>query len=332
MKQILNYLFEHQTLSREAAKQTLLNIGKGTYNDHELSAFMAVYLMRTITMDELIGFREALLEMCVKIDFEERPVMDIVGTGGDGKNTFNISTLACFVVAGTGQPVAKHGSYGASSVSGASNLMETLGYKFKSDAIRLKQELDECNMCFLHAPVFHPALKTVAPIRKNLGIRTFFNLLGPMVNPSNPSYQLVGVYNLEISRFYNYLLQNENRKYAIVHSMDGYDEVSLTADVKMITRDGENMLSPLQLRGAFVKQSDIYGGDTIASANKIFMDILKGEGTVAQQNVVLANAALGLLLTEKYPDYDAAFDAAKESLESGSALRVLNRLIALQEN
>lgn len=332
MKQILNYLFEHQTLSKEAAKQILLDIGNGKYNDHQLSAFMTVFLMRTITMDELIGFREALLEMCVKIDFEERSVMDIVGTGGDGKNTFNISTLACFVVAGTGQSVAKHGSYGASSVSGASNLMESLGYKFKSDVSRLKKELDECNMCFLHAPVFHPALKTVAPIRKNLGIRTFFNLLGPMVNPSNPSYQLVGVYNLEISRFYNYLLQNEKRKYAIVHSMDGYDEVSLTADVKLITRDGENMLSPQQLRGDFIKQSDIYGGDTIASATKIFMDILKGEGSVAQQNVVLANAALGLLLTEKYPDYDAAFDAAKESLESGSALNVLNRLIALQEN
>lgn len=332
MKQILNHLFEHQTLSKDSAKQILLDIGKGTYNDHQLSAFMTVFLMRTITMDELIGFREALLEMSVKIDFEDRRVMDIVGTGGDGKNTFNISTLACFVVAGTGQPVAKHGSYGASSVSGASNLMESLGYKFKSDATRLKQELDECNMCFLHAPVFHPALKAVAPIRKNLGIRTFFNLLGPMVNPSNPSYQLVGVYNLEISRFYNYLLQAENRKYAIVHSMDGYDEVSLTSDVKLITRDGENVLSPQQLGGCFVKQSDIYGGDNIASASKIFIDILKGEGSNEQQNVVLANAALALLLTEKYPDYDAAFDAAKESLESGNALRVLNRLIALQEN
>lgn len=276
MKQILNHLFEHQTLSKDSAKQILLDIGKGTYNDHQLSAFMTVFLMRTITMDELIGFREALLEMSVKIDFEDRRVMDIVGTGGDGKNTFNISTLACFVVAGAGQPVAKHGSYGASSVSGASNLMESLGYKFKSDTARLKQELDECNMCFLHAPVFHPALKAVAPIRKNLGIRTFFNLLGPMVNPSNPSYQLVGVYNLEISRFYNYLLQAENRKYAIVHSLDGYDEVSLTSDVKLITRDGESVLSPQQLGGYFVKQSDIYGGDNIASASKIFIDILKG--------------------------------------------------------
>ena len=256
--------------------------------------------------------------------------MDIVGTGGDGKNTFNISTLSCFIVAGAGQPVAKHGSYGASSVSGASNLMESLGYQFKSDANQLKLELDETNMCFLHAPVFHPALKTVAPIRKNLGIRTFFNLLGPMVNPSDPSYQLVGVYNLEVSRFYNYLLQQENRKYAIVHSMDGYDEVSLTSDVKLITRDGESMLSPLQLGGNYITQAEIYGGDTVQSSAELFMRILRGEGTTAQQNVVLANSALALLLTDGYSDYSSAFDAAKESLKSGKALSVLNKLISLQ--
>lgn len=330
MKQILNYLFEHQTLSKDAAKQILLDVGKGSYNEHQLTAFMSVFLMRTITLEELIGFREALLDMCLHIDFEDRRVMDIVGTGGDGKNTFNISTLACFVVAGTGQPVAKHGSYGASSVSGASNLMETLGYKFKSDVNLLMRELDETNMCFLHAPVFHPALKTVAPIRKNLGVRTFFNLLGPMVNPSNPEYQMVGVYNLEISRFYNYLLQLEQRKYAIVYSMDGYDEVSLTSEVKLITRDGESMLSPMDLSTRYVNQADIYGGETIAISTGIFMDVLNGKGTQAQQNVVLANAALALLLTEKYPDYASAFGAAQESLESGKALEVLNRLIALQ--
>lgn len=330
MKKILNYLFEHQSLSKEQAKQVLLDIGKGMYNDHELSAFMTVYLMRTITMDELIGFREALLEMCVKIDFEERRIMDIVGTGGDGKNTFNISTLACFVVAGTGQPVAKHGSYGASSVSGASNLMEKLGYKFKANADDLKLELDETNMCFLHAPVFHPALKVVAPIRKNLGIRTFFNLLGPMVNPSNPAYQLVGVYNLEISRFYNYLLQNEDRRYAIVHSLDGYDEVSLTADVKLITKDGESVLSPVQLLGGYVDAAEISGGDSVESAAQLFMKILNGEGSTAQQNVVLANASLALLMTNQYDDYQVAFEAAKESLISGKALQVLKKLIALQ--
>jgi anthranilate phosphoribosyltransferase len=223
MKQTLNYLFEHKTLSRESARQILLDLGKGAFNEHELSAFMTVFLMRTITIDELMGFRDALLELCVPIDFEERKVMDIVGTGGDGKNTFNISTLSCFIVAGAGQPVAKHGSYGASSISGASNLMESLGYKFKNDQDQLRRELDETNMCFLHAPVFHPALKAVGPIRKNLRVRTFFNMLGPMVNPSNPAYQMVGVYNLEIARIYNYLLQGQDKNFSIVHSLDGYD-------------------------------------------------------------------------------------------------------------
>jgi anthranilate phosphoribosyltransferase len=330
MKKILNFLFEHQTLSQSEAKQVLLDIGKGAYNEHELSAFISVYLMRTITLQELIGFREALLEMCVALDFEDRKVMDIVGTGGDGKNTFNISTLSCFVVAGTGQQVAKHGSYGASSISGASNLMEALGYKFKNDSAALKREIDESNMCFLHAPVFHPALKKVAPIRRNLGVRTFFNLLGPMVNPSNPAFQLVGVYNLEISRIYNYLLQGENRAYAIIHSLDGYDEVSLTADVKMITKAGESILTPLQLGKQYVNQHDLHGGESIEAAAQIFMNILKGKGTEAQNAVVTANAALALLITDKYIDYETARSAATESLMGGKGFEVYKKLIALQ--
>jgi anthranilate phosphoribosyltransferase len=330
MKKILNFLFEHQTLSQSESKQVLLDIGKGAYNEHELSTFISVYLMRTITLQELIGFREALLEICVALDFEDRKVMDIVGTGGDGKNTFNISTLSCFVVAGTGQQVAKHGSYGASSISGASNLMEALGYKFKNDAAALKREIDESNMCFLHAPVFHPALKTVATIRRNLGVRTLFNLLGPMVNPSNPAFQLIGVYNLEISRIYNYLLQGENRAYAIIHSLDGYDEVSLTADVKMITKTGESILTPLQLGKQYVNQHDLYGGESIEAAAQIFMNIIKGKGTVAQNAVVTANAALALLITDKYTDYETARFDASESLMGGKAFEVYKKLIALQ--
>ena len=330
MKKILNFLFEHQTLSQSESKQVLLDIGKGAYNEYELSTFISVYLMRTITLQELIGFREALLEMCVALDFEDRKVMDIVGTGGDGKNTFNISTLSCFVVAGTGQQVAKHGSYGASSISGASNLMEALGYKFKNDAAALKREIDESNMCFLHAPVFHPALKIVATIRRNLGVRTFFNLLGPMVNPSNPAFQLIGVYNLEISRIYNYLLQGENRAYAIIHSLDGYDEVSLTADVKMITKAGESILTPLQLGKQYVNQHDLHGGESIEAAAHIFMNILKGKGTVAQNAVVTANAALALLITDKYTDYETARFDATESLMGGKAFGVYKKLIALQ--
>ena len=245
--------------------------------------------------------------------------MDIVGTGGDGKNTFNISTLACFIVAGTGQKVAKHGNYGASSISGASNVMEQLGYKFKNDNDRLKRELEEANICFLHAPIFHPALKTVGPIRKNLGIRTFFNMLGPMVNPASPSFQLVGVYSLEMARIYNYLLQQTGKAFTIIHGLDGYDEISLTNDTKVITNEGERMMTPEQLGKRMVSATDIHGGNTVEEAAKIFLKILKGDGSWAQNAVVLANAAMALHCTGKYKSYDDAYQAAVESLESGRA-------------
>ena len=239
MKKILQYLFEHKTLTRASAKDVLVNIGKGLYNEHEVTAFMTVYLMRSITIEELQGFQDALLELCVKADLNEFDTIDIVGTGGDGKNTFNISTLACFIVAGTGQKVAKHGNYGASSISGSSNVMEQLGYKFSTDNGKLKNEIEQANICFLHAPLFHPALKSVGPIRKNLAMRTFFNMLGPMANPAHPKYQLVGVYSLEMARIYNYLLQLSGKPFTIIHSLDGYDEISLTNDTKVITNEGE---------------------------------------------------------------------------------------------
>lgn len=330
MKQILQYLFEHKSLSRTQAKDVLINISKGTYNESEITAFITVYLMRSITIDELHGFRDALLELCVPVDMNGFDVIDIVGTGGDGKNTFNISTLSCFIVAGTGQKVAKHGNYGASSISGASNVMEKLGYKFKNDAGKLKKEVDEANICFLHAPMFHPALKAVGPIRKNLGVRTFFNMLGPMVNPAFPRFQLVGVYNLEMARIYNYLLQQTDSAYTIIHGLDGYDEISLTNDTKVITNQGERIMTPEQLGKRLVSAEDITGGNSIDEAAKIFLTILKGEGSWAQNAVVLANAAMGLYCTGNFKTYDEAFQAAVVSLESGKALAALNKLVDLQ--
>lgn len=330
MKKILQYLFEHKTLTREVAKDVLVNIGKGIYNEHEVTAFMTVYLMRSITIEELQGFRDALMELSVKVDLDGYETMDIVGTGGDGKNTFNISTLACFIVAGTGQKVAKHGNYGASSVSGASNVMEQLGYTFSNDNAKLKKEIEEANICFLHAPLFHPALKTVGPIRKNLAIRTFFNMLGPMANPANPSFQLVGVYNLEMARIYNYLLQQAEKAFTIIHSLDGYDEISLTNDTKVITNEGERIMTPEQLGKRMVSAQDISGGNSVEDATKIFTTILKGEGTWAQNAVVLANAAMALHCTGRYRSYDEAYNEAVKSLESGNANRSLIKLISIQ--
>jgi anthranilate phosphoribosyltransferase len=330
VKKVLQYLFEHKTLSKEQAREVLVNIGKGIYNEHEVTAFMTVYLMRSITIEELQGFREALLELCVRVDLGNETTLDIVGTGGDGKNTFNISTLSCFIVAGTGQKVAKHGNYGASSISGSSNVMERLGYAFKNDSRKLAEELEQAGICFLHAPLFHPALKVVGPIRKNLAMRTFFNMLGPMVNPANPGYQLVGVFNLEMARIYNYLLQQTGKPFTIIHSLDGYDEISLTNDTRVITQEGERIMTPEQLGKRRVEPQDLYGGNSVDEAARIFTSVLEGNGSWARNAVVLANAAMALSCTGKYKAYEEAYQAAVESLESGKANVALKKLIDMQ--
>jgi len=331
MKKILQHLFEHKTLTQQQAKEVMLNIAKGVYNDTEITAFITVFLMRSITIEELQGFRDGLLELAVPVNLNGYDVIDIVGTGGDGKNTFNISTLACFIVAGAGKKVAKHGNYGATSVSGASNVMEFLGYKFKNHSDQLKKEIEETNICYLHAPLFHPALKAVAQIRKNIGFRTFFNMLGPMVNPANPQYQLVGVFNLEMARIYNYLLQQTGKPFTIIHGLDGYDEISLTNDTKVITQNGEKVLSAEELGKRTVSASDITGGNSIEDAANTFLKILKGNGSWAQNAVVLANASMALQCTGGYKNYDEAYNAAVESLEGGKAYRQLQKLISLQQ-
>jgi len=330
MKKILQLLFEYKTLTREQAADVLTNISRGQYNDTEVTAFITVFLMRSITINELQGFRDALLALAVRSGLDGDQLIDIVGTGGDGKNTFNISTLACFVVAGAGQKVAKHGNYGATSISGASNVMEQLGYKLSNDPEKLKKEVDKAGICFMHAPLFHPALRAVAGIRKNLGIRTFFNMLGPLVNPASPKFQLVGVYNLEMARIYTYMLQQSGSRFAIIHSLDGYDELSLTGDARVITTEGETVMTPEQLGKRMVSPSDLYGGNSPEESAKIFRAILACEGSWAQNAVVLANAAMALHCTGAFPDYDRAFEAAVESLESGRAKSVLDTLISMQ--
>jgi len=305
-----------------------LNIAAGTYSEAEIASFVTVFLMRSITIEELQGFKDALLQLALQVDLGNHQTMDIVGTGGDGKNTFNISTLSCFIVAGTGSKVAKHGNYGSTSVSGSSNVMEALGYKFKTDSVTLNKELAAANICFLHAPLFHPALKVVAPIRKNLGVRTFFNMLGPLVNPAKPKAQLIGVYNPEIGRIYNYMLQVEDANFSIIHSLDGYDEISLTGDTKVITSKGERILSAETLGKRMVSAKDIYGGGSVQESAAIFTRILKGEGSWAQNAVVIANAAMALHTSNPSLDYEDAYQQAVESLESGKAYQSLKNLIA----
>lgn len=330
MKDILNRLINHDTLTTEEAKQVIVNISNDMYNPSQIACFLSVFMMRSITIEELTGFRNALLELCVPINLSEFNAIDIVGTGGDGKNTFNISTLSSFITAGAGVNVSKHGNYGVSSTSGSSNVMETLGVKFSNDEDFLKRCVDQAGICILHAPLFHPAMKNVAPIRKELGVKTFFNMLGPMVNPSFPKNQLLGVYNLELLRLYSFIYQNTDKNYNIVYALDGYDEISLTGKAKIVSNHSEKLFSPEDLGVAPVKQEAIFGGNSIEEAAKIFVDIISGNGTEAQNNVVCANAGLAIA-TAKQITHKEGFELAKTSLLSGKAKTSLDKLIELSK-
>ena len=328
MKKILNKLFEQQRLSKSEAREVLIQMANEKYNTSQMASFLTVFMMRPISVNELTGFREALLELAVKIDLSEFNTIDLCGTGGDGKNTFNISTLTSFIVAGTGNKVAKHGNYGVSSVSGSSNMLEYLGYKFTNDEAILKRQISEANICFLHAPLFYPAMKAVAPVRKELGTKTFFNMLGPLVNPSEPQNQMVGVFNLEVARIYHYLLQNTSKNYGIVYGLDGYDEISLTSSFKLFTKENEQLISPEELGFNRLKQSDIFGGNSVGESAKIFISILDGKGTDAQNNAVLANAAFALKILNKNKSFEEAFEESKSSLLGLKAKKCLNKLIS----
>jgi len=327
MKETLQYLFDHLTLGKGDAKQILRNMAEGKYNDSEMAAFISVYLMRSITVEELTGFRDALLELCSPVDLSDFNTIDVCGTGGDEKNTFNISTLTSFVVAGAGEKVAKHGNYSVSSACGSSNVLEYFGYTFSSDSDRLRRELDQNNICFLHAPLFNPAMKNVAPVRKSLRIKTFFNMLGPMVNPSFPRNQMVGVYSLDVARLYHYLYQESDKQFCIIHSLDGYDEISLTGKFRALTRQTEQTLGPEDLDLSLVAPSEIYGGSTVEEAATVFLNILEGKGSRAQKDVVVANAALALYCMDESIELGACLDRARHSLESGSALGTFKKLV-----
>ena len=325
MKETLNRLINHEILEKEDAKQILVNIAKGDYNTSQIAAFLTVYMMRSITIEELEGFRDALLELCLAIDLAEYNPIDLCGTGGDGKDTFNISTLSSFVTAGAGIKVTKHGNYGVSSKCGSSNVMEFLGIKFSNETDFLKKSIDEAGICVLHAPLFHPAMKNVAPIRRELAVKTFFNMLGPMVNPAFPKNQMVGVFNLELARMYGYLYQNTDKNFTILHALDGYDEISLTGDTKTISNGTEGIIKPSDFNIKPVLATEIVGGDDIADSAQIFIDVLSGKGTEAQNNVVCANSGIAISTVEGISPKEG-FEKAKESLLSGKGLKALKKL------
>jgi len=329
MKAILEYLFEGKTLSREEAYKALLEIGKGMHSDVEFASFLTVFKMRPITSSELAGFRDAMAELSLNTDLSDYNAIDVVGTGGDGKNTFNISTLACFIIAGAGVNVTKHGNYAVSSISGSSNLLEILGYEFSNDPGKLKNDLEKSNFCFLHAPLFHPAMKHIAPVRRALKVQTFFNILGPMINPSSPKYQVLGVNNEEVFGHYRSVYETLDLQYIIINSTDGYDEVSLTSDTHYAANRGEGYFTPANFNLSKIDPANIYGGDTMEEAARIFLNILKGKGTQEQNNVVIANAALGLNLINPVKDLPECVEMAKESLISGKAFSKIKGVTTL---
>jgi anthranilate phosphoribosyltransferase len=328
MKKILNHLFENKTFSRSESQKILTSIALGEFNTSQIAAFITAFGMRNITVAELQGFRDAMLDLCVKLDFSDYELVDLCGTGGDGKDTFNISTLASFVVSGAGYKVAKHGNYGVSSGCGSSNVMEYLGYKFSNEQDVLKKSLDAAGICFIHAPLFNPAMKTVAPIRKELGVKTFFNMLGPMVNPAQPKNQIVGVFSLELARLYAYLYQDTDKNYTILHAVDGFDEVSLTCDFKTFSKSGEALRTISSLGFEQISENEIKGGDTVESSAKIFLDVLNGTASTAQQNVVLCNAALAINTIDDSKTFGDCFYEAEESLMNKKALNSFKTLVA----
>jgi anthranilate phosphoribosyltransferase len=330
MRKILNYLFDHRTLNRQEAEELLINIASNRYSESEIAAFITVYLMRSITVEELSGFRDAMLNLCIRIDLSDFDTIDVCGTGGDGKDTFNISTLTTFVLAGTGIKVAKHGNYAVTSACGSSNILEHFGYKFSVDKDKLRREIDKAGVCFLHAPLFNPAMKTVVPIRRALKVKTFFNMLGPMVNPSFPHKQMIGVYSLELARLYNYLYQMSDIQYTIIHSLDGYDEVSLTDGFKYIFNGVEQIITPETLHYEMTNPSDLRGGQTVNEAAEIFKAILEGRGTNAQNNVVIVNAQLAIKCYHPLKSLEECRIMAEDSLFGEKALRSLKILLEMQ--
>ena len=331
MKTILTRLFNHEELTVEESKQILLNISREIYSEAQIAALLTVFQMRSITVDELAGFREALMETRIPIDFAPYRPIDIVGTGGDGKNTFNISTCASFVVAGAGYKVAKHGNYGATSVSGASNVIEQHGVRFTNNPDILKRSMEECNIAYLHAQLFNPAMKFVGPVRKALGVRTLFNLLGPLVNPCQPAYQLLGVADLAQMRLYTNVFYRLGIDFAVVNSLDNYDEISLTDEVIVMTRHYERIYRPQTLGFSAVRPEELSGGACKEDAARIFDNILNNRAEAAQTQCVIVNAAFAIQVMEPEKEIEECIAIARESLESGRALKTLKKFIEINQ-
>jgi anthranilate phosphoribosyltransferase len=343
MKNYLQKRISGEVLSKQEAQEALTIIAKGEANNSQIASFLTTYMIKSITADELEGFRDAMLDLALTVDLSEFSPMDVCGTGGDGKDTFNISTTSSFVVAGAGQRVAKHGNHGVSSSVGSSTVLEYLGVKFTNDESYLKTKIESAGICFLHAPLFHPAMRFVGPIRKELGMKTFFNMLGPILNPAKVQKQITGVYSPEVLNIYGELFSRQTPlstgegsgrqpllvrlNFGVLYGTDGYDEISLTSDFELITKKGKETISPEQLGFTKCKQEDLHGGNNVEESAKILIAILENKGTKAQTEVVMANAATALYCADDDLSLSDAVLMAKESLISGKALNSFKKFV-----
>lgn len=327
---IFNQLMNHEQLTREQTRDLIIAITRNELNDAEIAALLTALQMRGISVDELLGFRDGILQTGVAVPLDCDRYIDVVGTGGDRKNTFNISTTSCFVIAGAGYKVAKHGNYAATSVSGASNVIKQHGVVFTADLDKLNKSINECGIVYLHAQLFAKAMKFVGPIRKSLPFPTFFNLLGPIINPSKPQCQLLGTANLDQMRLYNNVYQKMGIDYGIVNSMDGYDEISLTGDFKVTTNNYERVFHVKDLGFEPAKPEELVAGATEEEAAKIFDSVLDNTCLPAQKNIVIANAAFGIQVLEKgKKSIEECMDIARESIDSGSAKRTFKKFVEI---
>jgi anthranilate phosphoribosyltransferase len=327
MKKLLGNLISSSHLTAEESREAIVLIGSGEVNAAQIAAFLMGIQQKGISVDELKGFREGMLELAIPIDLSAFDPMDVCGTGGDGKDTFNISTTSAFVVAGAGQNVAKHGNHGVSSPVGSSTVLEHLGVKFTNDVDFLRSKIEKAGICYLHAPLFHPAMRFVGPIRKELGIKTFFNILGPLMNPAKVQKQLSGVFDINTFELYKNLFLSSGTKFGVLHALDGYDEVSLTGDFRFANGQSDDLLSPSSFNFKRINPQELSGGETLEESGKIMINILKNQGSKAQTDTVIINAAIALSVARDIK-IEEGIDQAKESLESGKAFQSLELLVA----
>jgi len=316
----LKKILRQEQLNINESEAFIHAIANDEFSEVELGGILTAIQMRGLTLDEFKGFRNALESYADRVSLYTNEAIDVCGTGGDGKDTFNISTTTAFILSAMGYKVIKHGNYGVSSICGSSNVLEYLGFNFTKDEQVLNQQLEKQNICFIHAPLFHPVLKKVAPVRKQLGVGTFFNAMGPLLNPIQPKFQLTGTYSLELAKIYQVLLRDKRQSFKVVYALDRYDELTLTADARVLGNNSDEILNANSFGVEVTSPENLKGGSIEQSANML-RSILGGHASEELINVVASNTALGMSCFHPEKQYKILFEEAKAFISSGQAIK-----------